>query len=779
MSKTTFFAFHGNPGTLADWDYVQHELNSTKQSDSTSNSASNSTVELIPLDPYSGAWRKTFADHQGKFSIVAHSMGCLVALQAAKEFGGKIDRMIFVNPYVVSESSISPFAQTLLRLPLVGDLLLKLNYRKNAQSFIERAFAPTKTPKAPGFELWKKTAHNKIQWQHQFEKIHDLPVPTLVLWGLEDQIGTRDIQLPALKKFSAVEIVEIAGHGHALPWSAANLIATQIKHPKTKIGYHPGANVENNVIAYMDKHLKNHPSRKALIWKGGEITFENFYHRIDAFAAGLSSIGIKAGDRVIVFLPMSLDMYVAMFATQKIGAIAVFLDSWARSGHLGASAECVGPKAMISFQMAFELVNQVPEFASMPIRVLYGPGNTGTHAFADLLQSGKSTTHAVESETTALVTFTTGSTGKPKGANRTHRFLSAQHQALSHVIPYNQDDIDMPAFPIFSLNNLASGVTTVLPAIDLARPTEHDGKILAEQIVAEKITCTTLSPSMLNSVAKFCHETGLKLQGLRRTVTGGAPISKDDVRKFLAIAPNTDLWVLYGSTEAEPMAHIEGHEMISLPEPVDPEVVEEGVCVGHISEDIDYKFIKIENGPIDIKKTPWSSIEVKRGEVGEFLCTGDHVCRDYYNNPDAFTSTKIMGEDGRVWHRTGDLCYIDSNHRLWMVGRVNNAIERQGKYYFPVRAEVILKRLSFTDRCGFLDFNGTTVAIELKKDIDAKTFDFAAAKKEVHRVFEKNQIPVDHIYFVKAIPMDPRHHSKVEYKVLKDILGNQKEQILG
>src|SRR6185503_17258762 len=103
---------------------------------------------------------------------------------------------------------------------------------------------------------------------------------------------------------------------------------------------------------------------------------------------------------------------------------------------------------------------------------------------------------AVASEQTALITFTTGSTGTPKGANRTHRFLSAQHQALRRIIPYEPGDLDLPAFPIFSLNNLASGVSTVVPAINLAAPSPSDSAALCNQIQHGRVTCATLSPSM-------------------------------------------------------------------------------------------------------------------------------------------------------------------------------------------------------------------------------------------------------------------------------------------
>ena len=566
-------------------------------------------------------------------------------------------------------------------------------------------------------------------------------------------------------------------------------------NPENKIGYYPDSDSRNNVINYMEKHLREFPERVALRWANAEalsqwdgstktsirhdeITFKDFNQRIAAFANGLVDIGIQHGDRVIIFLPMSLDMYTAMFAVQRIGAIAVFLDSWARSHHLGASAKCVDPKAMISFQQAFALVDQVPEFSSMPIRVLYGPGDLGTHKFQERLKPGPAPIAAVESEFTALITFTTGSTGTPKGANRTHRFLSAQHHALSHVIPYTEKDKDMPAFPIFSLNNLASGVTTILPAVNLAAPSEKDSATLACQILQQDVNCTTLSPSMLVGLSKFCKEHQIQLTKLRRVVTGGAPISKDDVAHFYEIAPQSDLWILYGSTEAEPMAHIEGRDMLAVKPAADEEIVEEGVNVGHISEDIQYKFIRIKDGPVELGPSGWSEIEVPKGQVGEFICTGDHVCREYYNNPEAFKTTKIMDEKKQVWHRTGDLAYLNENNDLWIVGRTNNAIERAGAYFFPVRAEVLLKRMAFVHRCGFLGVpdaqlgQATYAVVELHAAQEKSNFDFDSARKEIQRVFRKNKIPLDQIRFVHSIPMDPRHHSKVEYKTLRDQLND-------
>jgi acyl-CoA synthetase (AMP-forming)/AMP-acid ligase II/pimeloyl-ACP methyl ester carboxylesterase len=784
---TQVFFLHGNPGHTSDWEIIASKLPKDAQ--------------VTMADSYSNDWVEQILKAKKKVLVVAHSWGCFRLMSEIDKLAHKIERVFLINPYLKSETVNSGIADVLLSVPVLGSSLIKAHHKKSYADFLTKMIHPQKLSDSPAYvkkmglladvKSWQNAVKGRqMQGSQNLTSTHKI-VLGFAYFGEQDKMQNNEFQKKQLAKFPYIQVRDFADAGHGMLWSHADQIAKDISGFVNRIGYNAGSSVHNNVISFMENHVVEHGDKVALMWaemqslKGWDgkhetklvhqqITFKQLEDRIARLAQGLLDLGIKKGDRVIIFLPMSVDMYVSMFAVQRIGAIAVFLDSWARSHHLGASAECVGPKAMISFEAAFNLVNQVPEFNSMPIRIMYGPGEGGTHRYQEIFSSKRSAIEPVESEFTALITFTTGSTGKPKGANRTHRFLVAQHYALTHVIPYTASDLDMPAFPIFSLNSLATGVTTLLPAVNLAQPAPTDSALLTNQIINEKVTCTTLSPSMLVGVAKYCAANNIELSGLRRVVTGGAPISKDDVRAFYSIAPQVELWILYGSTEAEPMAHIEGRQMLADESISDSEVVENGVNVGEISEDIDCKFIRIVNGPIVLGEKGWSEYEVAPGEVGEFICTGDHVCRDYYNNTDAFASTKILDKENRVWHRTGDLAYRDESHNLWIVGRVNNAIERQGKYYFPVQAEILLKRMEFASRCAFLGLpqenskdQQTCAVIELKAGVEMTAADAEKARQSINQVFSKNQIPVDKIKFVQKIPMDPRHHSKVEYAVLR------------
>ena len=503
-------------------------------------------------------------------------------------------------------------------------------------------------------------------------------------------------------------------------------------------------------------------------------------HLVAVLATEFKNQGINSGDRVILFLPMSLYMYASMFALQKMGAIPTFLDSWARRDQMGVSAKVAGPRAMISADRAFAYLADVPEIAQIPIKIVAGEVTSAIAYTARLeaLLQGKTpaTDTPVEKEHTALITFTTGSSGTPKGADRSHRFLAAQHYALNRHLPYADGDKDLPVFPIFSLNNLAAGVETIIPAIDVGQPAATDALVLYVQMKSAGVTCTTLSPSLFNALATFCIDKKLNLDFLKRVVTGGAPISRDDVARMKSVAKNAEILVLYGSTEVEPMAHIEAVEMLNEAQDNDPEIVEPGVNVGALDAGLQYKFIHIEKDAVYVKSaSDWKNLEVAPGSVGELIVAGEHVCEKYFNNEEAFFRAKIRDEKDVVWHRTGDLGKLDQHKNLWIVGRVHNAINRKGQYFFPVRAEIILKKFPFVHKAAFLGISDPelfekTYAVYSSLD---KNLNIEEAKKEIQRVMAKNQFIVDEIIHIDDIPMDPRHHSKVEYEVLKKkILGN-------
>src|SRR3989344_6920127 len=121
-----------------------------------------------------------------------------------------------------------------------------------------------------------------------------------------------------------------------------------------KIGYYKEKNSKNNVTSVIESKAKTTPDKSIFCWvanDGGKvldkkISYREFANRSSRIATGYKKLNILEGDRVIVFLPMSVELYLVISSLQRIGAIPVFLDSWSRRAQLENVIQQVKPKAI-------------------------------------------------------------------------------------------------------------------------------------------------------------------------------------------------------------------------------------------------------------------------------------------------------------------------------------------------------------------------------------------------------------------------------------------------
>jgi acyl-CoA synthetase (AMP-forming)/AMP-acid ligase II len=214
----------------------------------------------------------------------------------------------------------------------------------------------------------------------------------------------------------------------------------------------------------------------------------------------------------------------------------------------------------------------------------------------------------------------------------------------------------------------------------------------------------------------------------------------------------------------------------------DRELVDDGVIVGKFAHGLEAKFILPTKDPVEIKcAADWKRYELSQGETGELIVAGEHVCRDYFNDQEAFRRAKILDERGVVWHRTGDVGRLDKQGRVWLVGRVHNTIMRGGSACFPVTAEVVLKRMPFVKTAAYIGIpdaklgEATWCVVAPTNEADLQNESkLSEWRTEVLRLMGKNGIPVDRVVFRAEVPLDPRHRSKVEYDVLRSQLKADK-----
>jgi olefin beta-lactone synthetase len=364
----------------------------------------------------------------------------------------------------------------------------------------------------------------------------------------------------------------------------------------------------------------------------------------------------------------------------------------------------------------------------------------------------------VDASSPALVTFTTGSTGAPKGARRSHRFLVAQHRSLVESFGTSHGDIDYPLLPIFVLNNLAAGATTVLPVVDPRRVDAFDPAAVVRQMTLQRVSTTTGSPAFYARLAEHCIEHRVTLPDLQRIFLGGAPVGARLAKRLVEAFPTTHVTIVYGSTEAEPISMINARAML--------ERVEEGhrgLPVGRPVASIDMLILPIADGAIAAASDGGlHRMALPPGETGEICVAGDHVLDQYYGERSTWMRSKIAA-GGRLWHRTGDGGYLGVDGELFLMGRVKQSFERAGRRTFVLPVE---ERLAGIDgvRAGtiMLVDGRATIVVEPSGDRDA-----------IERDIRESHVDHDDLRFIEQIPRDPRHRSKIDYDRLREHLDGE------
>lgn len=461
------------------------------------------------------------------------------------------------------------------------------------------------------------------------------------------------------------------------------------------------------------EHVDARPDATALITPQGErIGYAQLDARSSARARAWAKAGIGAGDIVLVARGVSPELYETLLALFRLGAVAMFPEPAAGLKGLAVAVEMARPKAMAAGWLgrALRLVN--PSLGGLQLLPEQGDG-TGPAPLAVLPPSAP-----------ALVTFTSGSTGRPKGIVRSSEFLMLQHTLLEHLRRTQPDHVDLISLPVFILSNLAAGAASVIPAGKLTRPAKLDGARLRNQMVQHGVTRIIAPPAVCARIAADAEQ----MNYLTDIFTGGGPVFPNLIRDLTRGAPRAAIHAVYGSTEAEPIAHLTHTEISSA----DWSAMAEGkgLLAGHPISEI--------------------SVELRDHEV---VVSGPHVNEGYLDPADN-ASTKSV-ENGVVWHRTGDAARRDEQGRLWLLGRREAA--RDG--LFPFAVETAALTWPGVRQAALLAGRyGTRLAVT------GASLDMADLQRRADHLGDMRVVEL------RAIPLDKRHNSKTDYTALKRMM---------
>ncbi|MBI1880253.1 MAG: AMP-binding protein [Chloroflexi bacterium] len=479
----------------------------------------------------------------------------------------------------------------------------------------------------------------------------------------------------------------------------------------------------------------------------------------------LQQAGLQPGEAVLVLQPMSAALYLALSAIFRLGLVAMFLDPGQGQAHIEQCCALQRPRALIASAKAHLLRLVSPALRAIPYKFVIGlplPGAVPWGRAAHLPSSAEIL--PCQPDTPALLTFTSGSTGQPKAALRTHGFLLAQHQVLAGSLGLAAGQVDLATMPIVTLANLASGVTSLIPPVDLRYPGTIDPALLVTQIQAARVVSTVASPALLERLARYCLQRGLTLPLLKKIFTGGAPVFPRLLEQLQQVAPQAEIVAVYGSTEAEPIAEIAWREMSVVDRQA--MLAGRGLLVGPPVKAIRLGILPDRWGhPIG----PYTEAEFVAAccppeEAGEIVVSGDHVLPGYlHGHGDEETKFKV---NGSIWHRTGDAGYMDRQGRVWLLGRCAARLEDEHGILYPFAAECAVYQNPDVRRAALVSHLG--------RRLMAVEFYHPAALSELARL--KDTLAwayIDEIRVCRHIPVDKRHNAKIDYQALRQLLTSR------
>jgi acyl-CoA synthetase (AMP-forming)/AMP-acid ligase II len=419
-----------------------------------------------------------------------------------------------------------------------------------------------------------------------------------------------------------------------------------------------------NLGAFLSAAAARHPDRTAITFESRSLRYPELNARVDALAAGLTGLGLAAGERVVIWLGNCPEFIETFFACWKLGLVAVPVNARLTPADLAFHvADCA----------ATALVHG-PEFTAaakrIPVRHRIAAAGSGS-AYEDLAERGRGApdqTREIADDAAAWLFYTSGTTGRPKGAVLTHGNLTFVTVAwCADLYCLQPEDVVLHCAPLshaagfHALVAVARGAHNVLHA-------RFDPAAVLDAIPGHGVTATWLVPTQIRRLLDSATLDRTDLSSLRRVIYGGAPIAAADLQEALRRFGPV-LCQLYGQGES-PMT-------ISYLRPEDHRLGagETLTSAGVARTGMEIRIAGPQDRPLPA------------GQTGEILVRGPAVMAGYHGRPDA---TADALRDG--WLHTGDLGLIDERGFLHVRDRLKDLIITGGSNVYAREVEDVLLR---------------------------------------------------------------------------------------
>jgi long-chain acyl-CoA synthetase len=446
-----------------------------------------------------------------------------------------------------------------------------------------------------------------------------------------------------------------------------------------------------DALSMFGASVSRNPDGDIIRYFGGRITARELDELSDAFAVALAGLGVRAGDRVALYVQNVPQFVIAMLAAWKAGGIAVPVNPMNRARELDAVLRDSGARVLVcleglyrdvaraviedgGLETAVVTTSELDYRARDDQRVFAGIerlDHPGAHDLAALIEQHRGQRPpdvTFGPDDTAFLTYTSGTTGPPKGAMNTHRNVVFNSQAYRQWCGLGPDDVILGVAPLFHITGLIAGVTTsLLLGAPLVLAYRFEPSAMLETIRDEQATFTVGSITVFIALMNAPDAEREALSSLTRIWSGGAPIPPSTVKAFQAQFGQY-IHNIYGLTETTSPSHGVPYDATA---PVDD--ASGALSVG----------VPVFNTVVRIVGDDGQDLPA--GEVGEIVTSGPMVVPGYWNKPEE-TAHALPG--GAL--HTGDVGYMDATGWFYIVDRKKDQINAGGYKVWPREVEDVL-----------------------------------------------------------------------------------------
>jgi len=450
----------------------------------------------------------------------------------------------------------------------------------------------------------------------------------------------------------------------------------------------------------LEKWAYKTPDRDFVVYPDRNLrfTYGDFNKRVDALAKGFLFIGVKPGDKVGIWAKNVPDWTTIMFATAKIGAVLVTINTSYKLAEIefllknaDINTLCLvdGFRDSDYINMIFNLVPELKEqprgelhsekFPELKNLVFIGQQkHRGMYNTTELILLGnhiddlelESVKENLNCHDVINMQYTSGTTGFPKGVMLSHHNILNNGYAAGECMKFTAEEKLLVCVPLFHCFGCVLAVCAIVShGATLVFTEDFDAVMVMASVQKEKCTALHGVPTMFISELNHPMFDMFDLSSLHTGIMAGALCPIETMNQVMTKMHMKDVIIVYGLTESSPgMTATRSHNTAEV----------RATTVGFEFPNVEVKIVNYETGE------PCLS-----GEQGEICCRGYNVMKGYYKNPEA--TQKAIDKDG--WLHSGDLAVKTEDGFYKITGRIKDMIIRGGENIYPREIENYLYRL--------------------------------------------------------------------------------------